>query len=192
MKIFTYILFFVLFVINSCDENNKSIEIKSPSGNIRIVLNNNLDSLSYSVLFKDNEVISDSKLGLLFKNNLQLFNKIRSYEVKNNNFDEFYELPWGEQRKIRNHYNETTISFANSNQIKTFDLIFRAYDDGVAFRYYVNNIPESETEVVISDEITQFNLVEDADVWWTPAYKPNRYEELYSKSQISKMHSSTI
>lgn len=187
MKFFLSTLFFIVFIINSCDELNKSIEIESPSGNIRIILTNDLNSLSYRVLLNNNEVITTSKLGILFKNNIQLFNKIRFAEIKNHSFDEFYQLPWGEVKKIRNHYNETLISFKNGNGIKTFDLIFRAYDDGVAFRYYVYNIPEIGSEVVISDEITQFNLVEDADVWWTPAYKPNRYEELYNKSQISKM-----
>lgn len=187
MKFFLSTLFFIVFIINSCDELNKSIEIESPSGNIRIILRNDLNSLSYRVLLNNNEVITTSKLGILFKNNIQLFNKIRFAEIKNHSFDEFYQLPWGEVKKIRNHYNETLISFKNGNGIKTFDLIFRAYDDGVAFRYYVYNIPEIGSEVVISDEITQFNLVEDADVWWTPAYKPNRYEELYNKSQISKM-----
>jgi len=187
LKFFLSTLFFIVFIINSCDELNKSIEIESPSGNIRIILRNDLNSLSYRVLLNNNEVITTSKLGILFKNNIQLFNKIRFAEIKNHSFDEFYQLPWGEVKKIRNHYNETLISFKNGNGIKTFDLIFRAYDDGVAFRYYVYNIPEIGSEVVISDEITQFNLVEDADVWWTPAYKPNRYEELYNKSQISKM-----
>ena len=187
MKNFLLKLFSLLFVINSCDEPNKLIDLKSPSGDIRIILNNNLNSLTYKVFFKNDEVIKSSKLGLLFKNNISMFNEIRIDEIKNHNFDEFYELPWGEFRQIRNHYNENTISFKNSNGIETFDLIFRAYDDGVAFRYYVKNIPETEGEVIISDEITQFNLTEDADVWWTPAYKPNRYEELYKKSQISKM-----
>ena len=173
-----------MFVINSCDEHNKLIDLKSPSGDIHIILNNNLNSLTYKVFFKNDEVIKSSKLGLLFKNNISLFNEIRINEIKNHSFDEFYELPWGEFRQIRNHYNENAISFKNSNGIETFDLIFRAYDDGVAFRYYVKNIPETEGEVIISDEITQFNLTEDADVWWTPAYKPNRYEELYNKSQM--------
>ena len=69
MKKFTATLLFIVFIINSCDEINKSIKIDSPSGNIRIILRNDLNSLAYSVLLNNKEVITNSKLGILFKNN---------------------------------------------------------------------------------------------------------------------------
>ena len=55
------------------------------------------------------------------------------------------------------------------------DLIFRAYDDGVAFRYDIKNKQGKKQNITITDEITQFNLIEDSEVWWTPAYGKNRY-----------------
>lgn len=187
MKKFTATLLFIVFIINSCDEINKSIKIDSPSGNIRIILRNDLNSLAYSVLLNNKEVITNSKLGILFKNNIQLFNKSRFTEIKNHSFDEFYDLPWGEVKKIRNHYNETTISFEDNKGLETFDLIFRAYDDGIAFRYHVKNILGIDNTVILSDEITQFNIVENAEAWWIPAYSSNRYEYLYNKSKVSKI-----
>jgi len=187
LKFFPYTLFFIFIIINSCDDLKNSIEIRSPSGNITIILSNDLNSLTYRVLLNNKEVITHSKLGIFFKNNIQLFNKSRFAEIKNHSFDEFYELPWGEVKKIRNYYNQKIVSFKNNEGLETFDLIFRAYDDGIAFRYKVKNISSIDNDVILLDEITQFNLVEDAEAWWIPAYSSNRYEHLYNKSKVSKI-----
>ena len=70
-----------------------------------------------------------------------------------------------------------------------FDVIFRAYDDGIAFRYDVKNSSYNKY-ITITDEITQFNVQEQASAWWTPAYGPNRYEELYKKTKINEIDTS--
>ena len=64
--------------------------------------------------------------------------------------------------------------------------MIRAYDDGIAFRYVVKNLGNTET-VVIQDELTEFNLAEDAKSWWIKAYQPSRYEQLYSSTKISPL-----
>ena len=40
------------------------------------------------------------------------------------------------------------------------------------------------------NELTEFNIAEDAEVWWTPAYTSNRYEELYRNTKLSEMDTS--
>ena len=39
--------------------------------------------------------------------------------------------------------------------------------------------------MVIQDELTEFNLAEDAQSWWIKAYQPSRYEQLYQSTKIS-------
>jgi alpha-glucosidase len=41
--------------------------------------------------------------------------------------------------------------------------------------------------IFIMDEKTTFNLKEDGQAWWIPAYRENRYEYLYQKSPVSKL-----
>ena len=62
-------------------------------------------------------------------------------------------------------------------------MLFRAYDDGIAFRYQMNDNNKNQDSLIIINELTEFNLSEDAQAWWTPAYKENRYEYLYQKSK---------
>ena len=132
-------------------------------------------------------MISDSKLGLVFSNGSSLFHQYQVIDIKHDSYDKYWELPWGEVKTIRNNYNQLVLSLKKMHTDESTDIIFRAYDDGIAFRYHVKKIGSSTNGLVISNEITQFNLSQDADVWWTPAYGENRYEELYRQSKVSEM-----
>ena len=108
-----------------------------------------------------------------------------SFEL--NPHENIWELPWGETRKIKDHFNEAEITFKNHKNIKMGNILFRVYDDGIAFRYQLDKTIGNDDSLVISDEITEFKLVEDAQSWWTPAYTENRYEHLYRNTKVSQM-----
>ena len=186
----TYLIFFyfALFFF-SCDNNTSSTSIHSPSENIKIHINCGKE-LTYEVKFDNKVVIKESLLGINFKNGKKLFVEPDIVNVSETRVDYTWNLLWGEEKRIRNHYIEKTISIENRGNKLLIDLVFRAYDDGIAFRYNIKNKEGNNQNIVITDEITQFNLIEDAEVWWTPAYGKNRYEELYHNSTISKMDSS--
>lgn len=182
--------FFLLFFFGgfwSCEQYNKPIEIESPNGIIGVKLLQNLNDVVYEVFYNDLKIISKSKLDLIFDNGNSLFDRSRIKQIERDYYDETWELSWGEVRKIRNQYNQIKISFENSKNIEIGDLIFRVYDDGIAFRYYVRNSVDNKDSIIINNEVTQFNLVEDAETWWIPAYEQNRYEYLYKKTKISGM-----
>ena len=65
------------------------------------------------------------------------------------------------------------------------NIVFKVYDDGIGFRY---EFPEQEnlSEVLISEENTQFNLTGDHKVWWIPG-DWDIYEHLYNTTQFSKI-----
>lgn len=96
-------------------------------------------------------------------------------------------MPWGEQRIVNNHYNETFIALRETEapQRKLY-LYFRAYDEGIAFRY---EFPEQKgiDTLIITDENTQFQLTEDAAVWWIPG-DWDIYEHLYNSTPFSKIN----
>ena len=71
-------------------------------------------------------------------------------------FDETWEQPWGESRFVRTHYNELRARFTETINLKrSFDVVFRVFDDGVGFRY---EFPQQAnlTDVIIDDELTEF------------------------------------
>lgn len=96
-------------------------------------------------------------------------------------------MPWGEQRIVNNHYNETFIALRETEAPqRKINLYFRAYDDGIAFRY---EFPEQEgiDTLIITEENTQFQLTEDATVWWIPG-DWDSYEHLYNSTPFSKIN----
>lgn len=173
----------------NCSSYLDKVKIESPSKSLNITAKKVGNDMFYRVLFNDSLIIKDSKLGILFKDKTSLFENTEIYNIDYNSFDNSWELPWGESRLVRNNYNEAIISFRAITSGYDFDIIFRAYDDGVAFRYDVKNSSHNQY-VTITDEITQFNVQEQASAWWTPAYGPNRYEELYKKTKINEIDTS--
>ena len=95
----------------------------------------------------------------------------------------------GQKEKINNRYRELEIELQNGKEysnIKTIKLYFRAYDDGVAFRY---EIPEQEglSKFIIKSENICFRVSDRAQAWWIPAYQPDRYEYIYQKTLVEDM-----
>ena len=171
----------------SCDHSLQNFIITSPNGEIKVNIFENEKHFNYSVLYKDKYVIQKSKLGLIFKNGKkfpdQSFSNTFQLDLHNN----MWELPWGETKKIKNHFIEAEIAFKNNQNIKIGNILFRVYNDGIAFRYQLENHPGDDDSLVVADEITEFRLVEDAESWWIPAYTDSRYEHLYRNSKVSQI-----
>ncbi|MEP7094728.1 MAG: glycoside hydrolase family 97 N-terminal domain-containing protein, partial [Flavobacterium sp.] len=139
----------ILFVILSLSINAQ--EIISPNKKVKVVLNfsekNAVHHLYYKVLYKiENkfvEVLPDSKLGInrtdeQFVDNLDLVATSKSISVKDK-----YEMVCGKRHKCENLGTQKTFSFQNSNH-QPLDIVFRVYNDGIAFRYVFPNQSDSK------------------------------------------------
>ncbi len=167
-------------------EKPTQISIASPEGKNTINFELKNGKPFYSVSHGDKEVVTPSKLGFVFKNNDSLASNLEIIDFKESVFDETWEQVWGEKHNIRNNYKQLSVTLQEKTAPKRkLEVQFRSYDDGIAFRYI---FPEQETvkdSIFIMDELTEFNLKEDGDSWWIPAYVPNRYEHLYKKTKVS-------
>lgn len=161
----------------------------SPDGKVRVHFH--LDEKgqpSYMVYYHETLVIDTSALGFeLNDGQAALKEKFIVANVETSSFDETWEQPWGEERMIRNNYNELKVSLQESGQDgRQLQLEFRAFNDGVGFRYV---FPEQAglKRIEVVDELTEFNLTDNHDVWWIPAFEFNRYEYLYKQTKVSEM-----
>src|SRR6266705_1359041 len=73
---------------------------------------------------------------------------------------------------------------------RRFSVVFRAFDDGLGFRYEVPDQPNLK-DFEIQDELTEFSMADDARAWWIPSNRPrlDRSEMLYSSSPVSVIDS---
>ena len=139
---------------------------------------------TYSVTHRGDTVIQPSTLGFEFQGQPALSAGLEVVNTETNSADEIWEMPWGEQREVRNHYHELRVHLQETAAPKRrLDVIFRAYDDGVAFRYH---FPEQEgvDSIVISDERTQFALTGDHRCWWMPG-DWDIYEHLFNTTDFT-------
>ena len=80
-------------------------------------------------------IVNESGMGILFSDGTDLSGNLSIISSDEKSFNEDWYPLYGEEEKINNHYNELKISL--TNQKNEFDIIFRAYDDGIAFKYVV-------------------------------------------------------
>lgn len=172
---------------NAQGKKAKSYELTSPGGQNKIKFELVDNAPKYAVSHGKTEVISPSEMGFLLKNNEDFSKNFEIIKVENSTFDETWEQVWGEKKKIRNHYNQLVVKLQQKDkQKRKLEIQFRAFDDGVAFRYvYPKQV--SKDSIFIMDEKTTFNLKEDGKAWWIPAYRENRYEYLYKDSPVSTL-----
>lgn len=167
----------------------KQIEcsVKSPDENICLKFSAESGVPTYKVEYKGEVVIESSKLGIDFKELSGLKENFEVVDFKTQSVNETWDQPWGEFKTITDNHNELIVELMEkSGENRQLNIVFRLFDDGLGFRYV---IPEQENldEVVIANELTQFNFSKENDVWWTPVHSENSYyESFYKKSKISE------
>ena len=157
MKYLLKRFFIACFFIPLFVEAQKNIRLASPDGRIVFSFSVKNKSAFYSVSFKDKPLINASPLTLEFDNGL-FGNNIKIDKPVFREADEDYELIVGKNKKVHDHFKEVIIPLEEmSSSPKKIDLVVRAFNDGLAFRY---TIPEQNNwnSFTLLDENTTFKL----------------------------------
>lgn len=157
----------------------------SPGKRLSVVLELDNDGRpSYSLSRNGKTVIATSRLGFILADAPKLDRNFGLASQSSRSVDESWDQPWGEWKTIRNHFNELRVRFTEKGKPgRSFDVVFRIYDDGVGFRYEFPDQPNLK-QINIVEELTQFAVAEAATAWWIPAIEWNREEYLYNKTPI--------
>jgi alpha-glucosidase len=110
----------------------------------------------YRVGFKGSPILTDSPLGLDFLGASPLDRDFEVVKTDRQSHDSTWENAFGAKRLIPDRYNELTVALREKRPPgRRLDLIFRAYNEGVAFRYF---LPEQEAikEFTLASENTGF------------------------------------
>jgi alpha-glucosidase len=141
----------------------------------------------YRVMRQRQEIIKPSRLGFIFKDAPSLAENFKIASKETRSVDETWTQPWGEKKDIRNHYKELRINLIETSELsRKMTVVFRAYDDGIGFRYEILGQPGLD-DFEIMDELTEFALAGDHRAWWIGAYQWNRYEFLDQQSPVSAL-----
>ncbi|MBA4053172.1 MAG: hypothetical protein C0490_00525 [Marivirga sp.] len=137
--------------------------LSSPDKKININVSNR-DHPSYSVSYDKHIVIKKSPLGIL-RDDQQFSSSLRFTGKKQKRIKDAYTLSVGKKLRVENLANELVLTFENDKSEK-INFIFRAYNDGIAFRYY---FPKKDAGIhKITQEITGFAIPGNASAWIQP------------------------
>ncbi len=169
-------------------EDQNSIEATSPKGNIKVMFNVSEEGQPYyMVALKNKTIVDTSFLGFEFKDAPAFDKNFKITNSETSSFNETWQMPWGEQVDVVNHYNELAISLEENTETKRqLNLVFKVYDDGIGFRYEIPKQEGFKDEIYITDEHTQFNLTEDYKTFWIPG-DWDIYEHLYNTTKLSEI-----
>ena len=158
-----------LFMISTFPAFSQKVTIQSPNKKINVALfsNQNEDTgnwylqVNYSDNDKVSEVIPMINLGIS-RSDQDFSSELKFIKAgKTNLINEQYTMLHGKRSQCSNSANELVLYFENPSKAK-LNLIVRAYNDGVAFRY---EFPEKEGTFTVKDELTAYSIPNDAKRW---------------------------
>lgn len=160
--------------------------LRSPDGNVAVTFDVAKGGEPvYSVGYKGLPVVNPSGMGFEFKG-FNATEKFRIMGVDRSEERGYWTPVWGENERIEDNYNAMTVQLMKRVGGRTFEMEidFRAYNDGVGFRY---RFPASDgKKLTVTDERTQFAMPTDMMAWWIPGdYDTQEYE--YVKSRLSEI-----
>lgn len=142
------------------------LQVASPDGDIRLTVDvNSGGHASYTVTAGSETIIRSSDLGLILKDRPGFRSNMRIVDTKHAEHSSEWELPWGERRVVVENYREMLVTVENPDRRRLL-IRFRAFDDGIGFRYELPN-PDGEL-IEVLDELTEFNVATDATAFWQP------------------------
>jgi len=174
--------------------------LSSPDGNLEMtfVLSEE-GSPNYTLQYKGKDVVKPSVLGYKFRGSasaktaenymsvsydtLDFHSGFRVKDVQRSTLDQTWKPVWGEESRIRNHYNELAVTLEKDG-IEMI-LRFRLFDDGLGFRY---EFPQQKglRYFTVLDELTEFSMTGDHMAWWLAGdYDTQEYN--YGESRLSQV-----
>lgn len=128
----------------------------------------------YSLSAGHKVLIAPSTLSLTNTGGADLLLVTGEPRFEQTSFDETWEQPWGEQRLVRNSYNEISLI------AEVFTVRFRLFDDSLGFRYELHGKGNAH----IAQEEIEFNVPSQSHAWWIPALGHNHYEHQFVKTTL--------
>lgn len=174
-----------------CVAIGNSQNILSPSQKLSLTFSLSKEGKpTYSVNYKNQSIVKESTLAILLKGLPALDSNFRIDSIGQHKVNETWQPVLGEQSNIKNNYNQMTVALSQLSTNRKINLIFRVFDEGVAFRY---EFPKQKNlnYFIISDEISQFNLTGNHKTFWIPGdYDSQEYA--YNETNLSEIDNSKL
>jgi alpha-glucosidase len=187
-RIIALLVFLLIACALSAKEKN-NFNVQSPDGNINVSVTAGTN-LQWSVHHKGQQIITPSTISLQLEGDKVLGQNVIVKSAKTIMVDTKFNAMNYKRTVVHDQYNQITLECEND-----FSVVFRVYNDGVAYRFVTNK----SGEIIINTEEANINFVGDhkAFVPYVWDYRDgdkfqNAFEILYSEINISKFNNDSI
>ncbi len=132
--------------------------LSSPDGRLVAHIASDDVSISYYILYGDSMLLRPTFIDLDYTQGEKSINSMTVRKAARRSVDVSVASPFTRQATMRDHYNELTLHFKEG-----LSLVFRAYDEGVAYRFLWDGKPGR-----VNHELVNYNF--DGDWKTTAAY----------------------
>src|SRR6187401_203472 len=162
---FRIIIFFVCGLLCvQCLVAQSSKQVSSPDGKLQFVFDlSNEGAPLYSISYNKTAVILSSSLGVNGWDRGSVLS-----DVSFSKQDTVWKPVYGERSQVRDHYQGMTITLLrNNDENLKLQIQVRAYNEGIAFRYFFPENPKRGKDINIQKELTNFTMPEGTMAWFT-------------------------
>ena len=146
------ILSLLLFIGNApLAAKVKNYTLSSPDGGLKVEISTG-DGLSYRIMHENDTILSHSNIGLVLADGTLVGKSSRVTRERRKKIEDKVESPFYRFKEFIAACNELDLKLQGG-----FGVTFRAYDDGVAYRFYTT----VASEVTVKDEMAEFNFPQD-------------------------------
>lgn len=156
-----------LMMIFFCSFNvvAEEYELNSPNEALKVKVNI-AEQVTYAISHSDTELMLPSEISMDFGNGIVAGVNGTVKDAKTRSVNETINVLFGKNATLEDHYNELKINFDGN-----YSIVFRAYDDGVAYRFETTF---TESTVVNAEEAI-FRFANDPGIHY-PTLELERYD----------------
>ena len=181
-KLYLAILSLLLLIGNaSFAAKEKKYVLSSPDGTLKVEISAG-NELAYQVMHGNDTILSHSNIGLVLENGTIVGKTPRITGERRRKIKDNIESPFYRFKEFVATGNELDLKLKGG-----FGIIFRAYNEGVAYRFYTTQ----SSDIIIKEEQAEFNFKEDYTAYLpytTNDKKPMAmaYQNVYDIIPLSK------
>lgn len=163
-----------------------ALTVASPDATISITFQLIDGRPEYGVTREGRPIVLPSKLGFRFRMRPDMLGPFDLVSCDRRSSDTIWRPVWGSDSEVRDNFNEMTVGLQEAAEPgRSMSIVFRAYNDGAAFRYVLPEGPGLTSFEIVSEE-TRFRFAEDLTAWWIPN-DYDSYEHLYRETPLSEL-----
>jgi len=138
-------------VFTSFAQSPKKNQLKSPDGAISLTVTSE-KGISWSVNHQSTEIITPSEISITLSDGTVLGKDPKNVSAKTLTVNKIINTPIYKKNQVEDNYNQLTLNFKGN-----YGVIFRAYNDGVAYRFFTMR----KDSMTIVNEEANFNFKRD-------------------------------